>query len=238
MSIKRKVACILALAMLLCLAGCKGKDEPAMPSQRPDMEVLKKAKVGSYILFGEYEQDYDDANGKEAVEWLVLDKQDDKMLVISRYGLDGSSYNSEFESTTWETCSLREWLNDTFYEKTFIPEEKSVIIASTVTADKNPDYGTTAGNDTIDKVFLLSIDEARRYFTDDDARACKGTPFCYACQAQEAENGNCYWWLRSPGSNSSFAADVDDSGSVVSGGYFVVNFRHAVRPAMWLNLTP
>ena len=79
---------LLALAVLLCLAGCKGKDIPAMPLNRPDMDALKAAKVGSFILFGEYEQDNDESTGKEAIEWLVLDKQEDKMLVISRYGLD------------------------------------------------------------------------------------------------------------------------------------------------------
>ena len=97
---------MLALAVLLCLAGCKEKEEKSKP-KRPDMDALRTAEVGSYIYFGEYEQDNEISTGKEAIEWLVLDKQEDKMLVISRYGLDCQPYHTEYEEITWETCSLR-----------------------------------------------------------------------------------------------------------------------------------
>ena len=93
---RRAVLIFLALAMVLCLASCKSKSK----SNRPDMEALRSAEVGSYILFGEYEQDSDESTGKEAIEWLVLDKQDDKMLVISRYGLDGQPYHAEYDKIT------------------------------------------------------------------------------------------------------------------------------------------
>jgi len=220
--------------MVLCLAGCKSKSK----TSRPDRDALRSAEVGSYIYFGEYEQDNDESTGKEAIEWLVLDKQDDKMLVISRYGLDCQPYNTEDVDVTWETCSLRKWLNSTFYEAAFIPEEKNVILTSTVTADANPEYDTPAGNDTTDRVFLLSMKEANQYFADDAARKCQGSPYCYAQGANEAPNGNCWWWLRSPGDEPGRAVCIFYDGSFVDAGTFVSLDRGAIRPAMWIDLNP
>lgn len=231
---RRKIIVLLTWAMFLCLAGCKEKTK----SNRPNMEALKAAEVGSYIYFGEYEQDNDASTGKEAIEWLVLDKQEDRMLVISRYGLDCQPYNTEYVAVIWETCSLRSWLNGVFYETAFIPEEKKVILASVVTADANPEYDTPTGNDTTDQVFLLSIDEANRYFADDTSRTCVGTPYCYEQGPFKREyTGTCWWWLRSPGRDSGNAADVSSDGDVFSNGHFVPSTL-AVRPALWINLKP
>jgi hypothetical protein len=229
---RRIVVLLLALTVLLSFVGCKGK------ASRSDMDDLKKAKVGSYVFIGEYEQDNDESTGKEAIEWLVLDKQEDKMLVISRYGLDCQPYNTEDVDVTWETCSLRKWLNSTFYEAAFIPEEKNVILTSTVTADTNPEYDTPAGNDTTDRVFLLSMVEANRYFADDDARKCQGSPYCHAQGAVKADNGNSWWWLRSPGDEPDRAGDVFYNGSIIDYGTSATLNRGAVRPAMWIYLKP
>ena len=233
-SIKRKAACILALAMLLCLVGCKGKTK----TSRPDMDALKAAEVGSYIFFGEYEQDNDEATGKEAIEWLVLDKQEDKMLVISRYGLDSQPYNTELDDVTWENCSLRNWLNGTFFEAAFIPEEKAVILNSSVTAEANPKYDTSAGNDTTDKVFLLSFNEVNRYFADDAHRVCQGTPFSLfdLPEVEKDENDLCNWWLRSPGYCSSYGSGVTRAGVVAYWGGTVDLDILTVRPAMWIRI--
>ena len=223
---------MLALTLLLCLAGCK--KEPK--SNRPNMDTLRAAEVGSYVFFGEYEQDGNEATGKEAIEWLVLDKQDDKMLVISRYGLDYQPYNTEYDEVTWETCSLREWLNSDFYDAAFIPEEKKVILDSVNMAYENPEYDTWAGNDTTDKVFLLSYLEARIYLSG-ATRACMGTPYCYDQGAFKGDNGNCQWWLRTPGSTSYVAASIFPGGSIVNLGYSVNDTNGGVRPAMWIDLT-
>ena len=232
---RRNIIVLLTWAMLLCLAGCKEKEEKSK-AKRPDMDALRAAEVGSYIYFGEYEQDNDASTGKEAIEWLVLDKQEDKMLVISRYGLDSQPYNTELYDVTWETCSLRRWLNGTFYVTAFIHEEKNVILTSTVTADANPEYDTPVGNDTTDQVFLLSIDEANRYFADDTSRTCVGTPYCNE-QGTFEDTGTCLWWLRSPWSYSNYAPYVNYFGLIINGN-FVYDHRGAVRPALWINLNP
>ena len=154
---------------------------------------MKSAKVGDYVFFGSYEQDNNTSNGKEDVEWLVLAKEGDNALVISRYALDCQPFNTSYTDVTWETCSLRKWLNETFISTAFSSDKQKMIKSTTVTADKNPSYSTSPGNDTNDKVFLLSITEAKKHFSSDSARQCQGTAYCYAQGAYKANNGNLRW---------------------------------------------
>ena len=210
--------------------------DSAAKSKEIRLKLLKKANVGSYIFFGSYEQDNNTSNGKEEIEWLVLAKTGDRVLVISRYALDCQQYNTSFTNVTWETCSLRKWLNGTFINNAFSSDEQRIIKSTTVTADKNPSRSTSPGNDTTDKVFLLSIMEVNNYFSSDSARQCQGTAYCYAQGAYKASNGNCWWWLRSSGYFSDYAAYVYDNGSVRSSGDLVTYVNDAVRPALWIDL--
>lgn len=206
--------------------------------------LFNKAEVGSYVLFGSYEQDNDTDNGKEDIEWLVLEKKDDRLLVISKYALDCKQYNESFGSVTWETCTLRKWLNGDFINEAFSSEEKSLISEVTVSADANPEYGTNPGNDTKDKVFLLSIDEVNKYFNTDETRMCAPTAYAKAqgawtCSDYELTSGEatCWWWLRSPGGNQTNAAYVDLDGSVYCiGNYVNYDVYGSVRPALWISL--
>jgi tetratricopeptide (TPR) repeat protein len=201
-----------------------------------ELNILK-AKVGSYVFFGTYEQDNNASNGKEDIEWLVLAREGTRALVISRYALDCQQYNSTDTDVTWETCSLRKWLNGTFISNAFSADEKAMIQSTIVTADKNPEYSTTPGNNTTDKVFLLSITEVNKYFSSDNARQCQGTAYCYAQGAYKASNGNCWWWLRSPGSKSRSAAVVRTDVSLFYYGDIVYGNRTAVRPALWIDIS-
>ena len=191
---------------------------------------------GKYITFGSYEQDNNASNGKENIEWLVLKVDGNKALVINKYALDCKQYNYSYSDVTWETCSLRSWLNGTFMNTAFNSEEQNGIINSTVTADKNPSYSTSPGNNTTDKVFLLSISEVNKYFNSYSARQCQGTAYCCARGAFKDDNNFCWWWLRSPGHNSRNAAIVHLGGSVYDLGDSVNYNNDAVRPALWINL--
>lgn len=210
------------------------KIEEIMPQYHK--ALLLNAEIGDPLFFGTYEQDNDPSNGKEEIEWVVLAKEDDRVLVISQYALDCQKYNSTNTAVTWETCSLRGWLNDAFLNDAFSTEEQSQIESVTVTADQNPKNSTPAGNDTTDKVFLLSIREVNKYFSSASASQCQGTAYCYAQGAYKASNGNCWWWLRSPGISSNLAADVNDDGYVDFYGNFGYIDNYAVRPALWINL--
>ena len=199
--------------------------------------ALSNVSVGSTIKFGFYEQDNNTSNGKEEIEWIVLAMDGNKALIISKYALDCQRYNSTYMRTTWENCSLRTWLNWTFYNTAFGVYHKNMIQNTTVTADKNPTYNTSPGNNTNDKVFLLSITEVNNYFSSDSSRQCQGTDYCYALDATKTINGNCWWWLRSPSYNSLNATVVDGSGSVCDDfNNYVLNDNNSVRPAMWINL--
>ncbi len=200
-------------------------------------EKLKIAKVGDYVAFGAYEQDNNTSNGKEDIEWLVLEVKDGKALVISKYALDRKPYNASYTDVTWETCTLRKWLNKEFINAAFSADEKAMIPTVTVPADKNPDYSTNPGNATQDQVFLLSIAEANKYCSSDSARRCEPTDYAVANGAWESDSGNCWWWLRSPGYVQNFAAIVYDCGDVNFYDYYYDSINDiAVRPALWIDL--
>lgn len=206
--------------------------ERPTPTEKP----ISNVKVGDYIKFGKYEQDNNTSNGKEAIEWLVLDVQGDKALVISKYALDAQPYNKTDENITWEKCTLRSWLNNDFYNSAFTSSEKNKIRTTTVVAEDNLVYGTEAGNNTQDKIFLLSISESNKYFSSNKERMCKPTAYAKYRGPWTNSNGNCWWWLRSPGYFQDDAADVDIDGVVREFGYFVHESGGAVRPAMWISI--
>lgn len=226
-----------AYEALVALDGYKDSEDKANSIYvQYKVERLKVAKAGDYVFFGAYEQDNNTSNGKEDVEWLVLEVKDGKALVISKYALDCKPYNTSYTDVTWEACTLRRWLNNDFINAAFSADERTMIPTVTVSADKNPNYNTNPGNATQDQVFLLSITEADKYFSSDSARQCEPTDFAVANGAWESDSGNCWWWLRSPGSHQDSAASVSDGGSVDYGGYSVNYDTGAVRPALWINL--
>ena len=238
-------------------------DNPGPQSGTVD---LGEANVGDYVTFGHYEQDNDTENGMEAIEWKVLDKMDGCVLLISKYGLDAKPYNETKTNVTWETCTLRSWLNSDFLYTAFSSSERSAIPAVTLPNPDNPNYGTTGGNDTDDRVFLLSLQETQEYFalsntwTDCDGKDHDATgdiyriggsgdvitsPTAYAAAQGVRTDSNyhdtegnvsCEWWLRSSGRDSSCAADVSGGGSVRALGNSVSYVSNAVRPALWVNL--
>ncbi len=200
---------------------------------------IKSINIGDTYKFGTYEQDNNTLNGKEDIEWIVLAKEETKILVISKYALDCKPYNTDSIRVTWEKCTLRKWLNSDFINIAFSDDEKAKIPLVSVTADKNPDYNTNPGNITQDKVFLLSIVEANKYFSSNIDRICKPTDYAVVNGAYvDNAEGNCWWWLRSPGSGQyNDAGGVDINGSVDTYGSYVNHSSRAVRPAMWIDIS-
>lgn len=199
--------------------------------------LLAKAKPGDTVFLGTYEQDNNTSNGKEDIAWLVLEVKDGKALVVSKYALDCKQYNTSNTDVTWETCTLRKWLNNDFINAAFSSYEKAMIPTVTVSADKNPDYSANPGNATQDQVFLLSITEANKYFNSTGARQCEPTDYAVANGSWESDSGNfCWWWLRSPGVTQDSAVYVYSGGDVIESGNAVDIGTSAVRPAMWISL--
>ena len=135
---------------------------------------------------------------------------------------------------TWETSRMRSWLNgadNNFLDNAFSAEEQTAIADTKVVNDDNPEHGTEGGNDTTDKIFLLSIAEAKNtaYFANDNSRIATNT--AYVAGRISAFQGGSPWWLRSPGESAFAAAYVNEDGFVSRGGSYVILANRAVRPA-------
>jgi hypothetical protein len=238
----RFICLLLTLTLVFSLCAC-GKEDIVNEEESKSNEATENVvesedisyRVGDYITFGSYEQDNNFDNGAEEIEWLILDIQDGKALVISKYALHAKTYNT-YRDTTWEECALRNWLNNHFMNTAFSADEQQKIQFTTVVAEDNEEYGTEAGNDTQDKIFLLSIEEVNEYFDSDSARECKATEYAVANGVCKNNSGGCWWWLRSPGDAQNEAASVFGDGVVYVDGYRVSIDYNAVRPAMWIEI--
>ena len=203
-------------------------------------QQIRETQEGKYFTLGRYEQDNKRENGPEPIQWMVLARDGDRVLVISRYVLDCVRYDEEYRRVTWETCTLRAWLNGEFLNSAFDADEQLLIPTTRVTADPNPDFDVDTGADTEDKLFLLSIPEAEAYFHPDpymlphpgfstqemykavakyEAKPstlyCKPTAYAAArgnTPRDGAGHGAACWWLRAPGMRASSAAYADHFG--------------------------
>lgn len=180
-------------------------------------QVFSNCVVGDVIKLGRYEQDGNTRNGKEPIDWIVLKIQDGKAFLVSKYALDAHEYNRGYsQDSDWEDCWLREWLNDDFLTAAFNSEELSII------------------SGTQDKVFLLSVDEAKKYFSSDTDRQCKLTEYAEE-QGASPIDGYCWWWLQS---TENAATVVGCKGDICDYGNYVhiKSDEYAVRPAMWIEV--
>ncbi len=227
---KKILVSALVCAMLVPLAALSG--EPAREAA---------LKAGDIVTFGHYEQDNDPANGQEPIAWRVLAAEEGKALLLSEYNLDAIPYHKQkVTPVTWETCTLRAWLNGDFMEKAFTATEREAILVTDVKNADNPKYGpngggTDGGQDTKDRVFLLSIGEAENLFRDNADRRAQNSPYVKA-QGAHNDGGFGWWWLRSPGGSPHIAAYVLCDGYVYLWGEYVEFDTYAVRPALWVSL--
>ncbi len=235
----RKTIAVITTILIACIAVSIVLTTVIIPNIQHKEAVAKYSKafedasVGDVVIFGTYEQDNNTANGQEDIEWLVLAKEDGRILIISKYALDCRKYSRNYLNGTWETCSLRKWLNRNFLNKAFNAGERAMIPSVTVSADENAKYNLTSpGNNTMDKVFLLSITEANKYYS---IRMCQGTDYVYAQgKLIKYESLGCRWWLRSPGMDSYYAAYVNSDGSISYLGACRYVDYEGVRPALWI----
>ncbi len=190
------------------------------------------------VYFGTYNQS---GTGADPIKWRVLQNSGSQLFLLADKKLDCKKYNDSYTPATWETCTLRDWLNgtgaytnDNFISVAFSSQEISSIADSSVVNSYNPVYNTPGGNNTTDKLFLLSIDEVRNTaygFTDDDSRIAANTTYA---TNQGCVNG--IWCLRSTGQVGSDVAFVSAEGSVIDYGHYV-DRTFGVRPAFNLNLS-
>lgn len=199
--------------------------------------VLQGAKTGDVIEFGRYEQDNNPENGAEPIEWFVMAEQNDRLLLWSVYALDHHAYHNRSTDTYWENCSLRTWLNDTFYQTAFNESERLLIPTMKVGNSANGASLTSGGKDTEDKIVIMSFDELLEYGVRNPYLEWIGTyPTEYAA-AQGVEvhpdYGTCKWWLRTPGLDQTQAVYCDMVGQPLYTAP-VTRKGLGVRPMIWV----
>ena len=188
---------------------------------------LSDADKGDIVTFGSYEQNNED-DGTEPIEWKVIDRDGDKLLLFSVYSLDYQRYHSTRASTTWADSDIRQWLNEDFFSDAFSAEEQAKIV--TVTNSNEDDYKT--GEDTDDQVFLLSVHQIK--YTG-SAKSMRAQPTPYAASKGAARNrgGYGWYWLRTV-VNQTNAAFVPGIGDYDISGYYIT-YGGGIRPAVWVD---
>ena len=232
----------LSVLLVLALTGCsKGSSTSffffsyALLNFDRDVSFnSSKLDEGDTIRLGYYDS--------KPLEWIVLKIEDDKMLVLSKYGLFGEDNEHRcFGNTleleyTWKDSSIREYLNsDDLLWSLFTENEQAVILDTELETDDSPFYGIDGGKSTTDKLFLLSIFDIVECFDSDVETKCS-----------QPNGEKCAWWLRTPGNYDGAMTYIGSDGRLDPEGIGVSRLTTpgtmdtyavlTVRPAMWVAL--
>lgn len=229
-------------------------EQPSWTDEEIEAKAIEVAtQAGKYVTFGHYPQTKsgDDDN---PIQWLILERDGQNALLISKCGLDTKPYDTNENGTTWEKSTIRMWLNAIFYNKAFNSAEQAIILTTSVDNNKEQCYSSWSkndGNNTQDKIFLLSYAEVKKYFDvvywknagPKENKKPRIAPTAYAI-AQGASTFSLYktvdgadsgwWWLRSLGQNGIEVAAVGASGCLHS--FSAYETSASIRPAMWVNI--
>ena len=171
-------------------------------------------------------------------QWLVLERYENKMLLLSEKVIELKSYHDRFESINWSKSTIRKYLNDDFYE-CFLTSEKKRVLETTLQTSENPWFKTGQSETTTDKLFLLSVDETLKYFGDIrqlknfTSQYCIDDNYNHQRKAKSSLGTSVGWHLRTSGKNSNLICTVMQDGQIAVSGDFV-NRKLGVRPAMWI----
>lgn len=192
------------------------------------MQIVESEKIS----FGDY-------------SWRILRVNSKRALVVTENILEQRWYHEKFEDVTWADCVLRTYLNREFYN-TFKQPEKERILKVTCKNLDNPWFGTDGGQDTVDKIFLLSLEEVSEYFGDSKGNLYNKGKQTWSIDDQHNSKRQTkygdefHWWrLRSPGYYGCTAASVNKNGHIYvrgNGVYGRPKDSGGIRPALWLEL--
>lgn len=204
------------------------------------------------IKFGRYYQGrlFFGKKIKTPIEWYILDREGNKFLLLSKYCIDKKEYNYIEEPITWEKSSIRNWLNnekdinDSFILMAFSKEELKKIVKTELINSDNVEFNTKGGNNTLDKIFLLSVDEYNKYLKNYKCRVAVPTKYLEAnstfrLKIKKTKNINVKpcWWLRSPGYTQNTVMIVNPNGELYPFAGNVNNDKFTLRVALWMEIT-
>ena len=238
--IKRKNIKNLILILILALfVSCKTTQVVSVEEHKINSESLEVQKISSgdieeqiskarsvstygvmstidemdTVTFGSYPQSSTSANKLEPIEWIILERdyKNNRALLLSKYILDNVSFNSEHKICKWKESELRQWMNQTFYDKAFNDNEKNQIVEDTHLSDYF--FDDEQVDAVTDKVFLLSETEVNKYFKrydmleENKRLATRGTNY-----AKNVDNNGVKLWVRENTGENTFGSN--DNGSI------------------------
>lgn len=186
----------------------------------------------------------------ERIKWSILEEKDGKAMLIADLLLDSQNFEPSTSNSTYthsngesgyasnyELSYIRRWLNDNFYNTAFLSYENAIIQKTFVdnsseTTNTQPNHYT--GNDTEDKVFLLSYKDISTYYPDDSERKASGTDYAKIQGLKVNSEGCSNWWLRSP-ALATIACSVKDNGEFYYNDS-VVKTTDGIRPVLVIEL--
>ena len=254
-----------AYSSLLSIKGYKTVDD-MLENDANLIEAAERARIanhnklisqlkspGSTVVFGAFEQDNDISNGKEPIEWLVLDVEDGHSLLISQYVLYHlafmDKYGDDEKGATWAKSDVRKWLNEDFFTEAFSSDEQQAIIQTKIDNGYTQGYSSSwYEKDTEDKVFLLSYKEVLKYFPTESSRCVLPTEYAKKIGGSYAKHTGKYegydfsiWWTRSQGYNpAGFTKNLSVVTFNPDGSYFESTgpgYRWGVRPVIWVDIS-
>lgn len=202
-------------------------------------------EIGNTIAFGN-------------AQWRVLEIRKDRMLLLTEEIIEQRDYHDRKEEVTWEHSEVRAYLNGEFSER-FKPAEQERIVTVMNRNPDNPWYATPGGNDTMDRIFLLSLDEVvRLYFGDSSRLLDQPKPNQrYWFDRKDANNPKrmanfmgfpWWWWTRTPGKNNRVAVYIHGDGNIGIQGngisktsfntiqHITNSNKGGLRPALWVKI--
>ena len=191
--------------------------------------------AGDTVTFGRYEQDNVIDNGPEPIEWIVLQVEDGKAWLLSKNCIEMVIFYPERVPMYWAKTELRSWMNGEFIDKAFSAEEQEIILTTAV-HNTNPHGMRGAGEDTLDKVYLLSYDEVMSFFPEMADRVAYPSEYVKAkgCTLSE-ETGSCRWWTRTSGARNLDMCGIRLDGRMTKYGMQDVDWPgNTMRPCMWV----
>lgn len=225
---------LIMISAVLALSFCACSDKTG--------KMLKNAEVGDIITFGTYEQDNDETNGKEAIEWKVLAKEENRVLLLSEKVIDCVPFNEEIKpGLTWENSTIRKWLNAEFISAAFSEKEEARIAEAVNKNAPVHDYGIPEMPPSREKVFFISMEEIYEFFPRDTDTVYREETIAFPTEYAKAKgielrrDGAVMWWLRES-SVDIHGACADDLGKRFHRGREMNRTDVGLRPAMWLTI--
>lgn len=181
-------------------------------------KAIENAQPGDVVEFGDY-------SGLK--NWIVLTKDGDKVFMITENCIDRKAYNKVRTETSWQDCTLRSWLNESFINAAFSLDEREMLIETDNVNEANAKYSQGVGcANTMDKAFLISESEFNKYMASFEVGKRKA----------KYNEAFAWWWLRTPGFDMVTAEGVGTTGAIMTMGGSVHDLFY-VRPAVWIDLS-